>query len=124
MKKIKNDNTNEHIIIKNIRNEEINDCSSNILKENNLNIRKDSFFYKNEEFLLFLYHNNQHMYEHVRDNLLNIQIDKINNLHEFLFHYIYKNMINYTLLYLTKFIFYINNITILDNILHIFFKYI
>lgn len=29
-------------------------------------------------------------------------------------------MINYTLLYLTKFIFYINNITILDNILHIF----
>ncbi|KYN94245.1 hypothetical protein PRSY57_1458800 [Plasmodium reichenowi] len=118
--KIKNDNTNEHIIMKNIRNEEINGCSSNIIKENNLNIMKDSFFYKNEEFLLFLYHNNQHMYEHVRDNLLNIQIDKINNLHEFLFHYIYKNMINYTLLYLTKFIFYINNITILDNILHIF----
>ncbi|SPJ12963.1 conserved Plasmodium protein, unknown function [Plasmodium sp. DRC-Itaito] len=118
--KIKNDNTNEHIIIKNIRNDEINDWSTTIIKENNLNIIKDSFFHKNKEFLLFLYHNNQHMYEHVRDNLLNIHIDKINNLDEFLFHYIYKNMINYTLLYLKKNIFYINNITILDNILHIF----
>ncbi|SOV83581.1 conserved Plasmodium protein, unknown function [Plasmodium sp. gorilla clade G3] len=118
--KIKNENTNEHIIIKNIRNEEKNDSCSIIIKENNLNIMKDFFFHKNEEFFLFLYYNNEHMYEHVRDNLLNIPIDKINNLHEFLFHYIYKNMINYTLLYLKNFIFYINNITILDNILHMF----
>ncbi|SOV19602.1 conserved Plasmodium protein, unknown function [Plasmodium gaboni] len=112
---IKNDNTIKFII-----NEKINDASSIMKEENNLYILKDFFFEKNEEFFLLLYYNNQDMYEHIRDNLLNIRMDKINNLNEFLFHYIYKNMIKYTLLYLKNFIFYINNITILDNILHIF----
>ncbi|SCO93977.1 conserved Plasmodium protein, unknown function [Plasmodium malariae] len=85
----------------------------------NLEVQKD-FYKNNKEFFLLLYRNNLDVYEHIKGKLLNMNVIKIRNVQEFLFHYTYKYMIQNTFICLEKKLYYINDLTTINELLYYF----
>ncbi|CRG94791.1 conserved Plasmodium protein, unknown function [Plasmodium gallinaceum] len=97
-------------------------CLFKFIHNNNYinSINKNNFDNNNKEFFLLLYKNNFDMYEYVKNNLLNMNLNEIKYLDEFLFHLTFKNMIKNTFICLEKNIFYLYNLKAIDKLLYYF----
>ncbi|CAA9989551.1 conserved Plasmodium protein, unknown function [Plasmodium knowlesi strain H] len=79
-----------------------------------------TFHQNNERFLISLRQINPNVYEHVQANLLNLNLKEIKKLDEFLFHYVYKYMVNDTFEYLENIVPYMNNEPLVNHLLWLF----
>ncbi|CRH01330.1 conserved Plasmodium protein, unknown function [Plasmodium relictum] len=93
-------------------------CISN---NNYINSTKKNDFYKNnKEFLLILYKDNPNMYEYIKNNLINMNLNEIKCLDEFLFHFTFKYMIKNTFVCLEENLFYLHNLKVINELLYFF----
>ncbi|KJP88453.1 hypothetical protein AK88_01905 [Plasmodium fragile] len=79
-----------------------------------------TFHQHNEIFLASLRASNPNVYEHVQANLLNLNLKEIKKLDEFLFHYVYKHVVNDTFEYLENIIPYMNSQPLVNHLLWLF----
>ncbi|ANQ09641.1 Uncharacterized protein PCOAH_00045200 [Plasmodium coatneyi] len=79
-----------------------------------------TFHQNNEQFLTSLRECNPNVYEHVQANLLHLNLKEIKKLDEFLFHYVYKHMVNDTFEYLANVVPYMNSQPLVNRLLWLF----